>query len=175
VYDAKVIFSVVFVFKHKRPMEKQGDETIKFKLLRDGAILPTRADPGAAGLDLYVWMPDEFSIMGIVLLPKHRKIFKTGLSVCIPTGYYGRIAPRSGLAFKNGVDVMAGVIDSSYRGEIGVILVNHGDKPVVFYKSTRIAQLVIEKIHMGCAEFVSEFGDQEKTERGSGGFGSTGQ
>jgi dUTP pyrophosphatase len=95
----------------------------------------------------------------------------------IPEGYYGRIAPRSGLALKQGIDVLGGVIDASYRGEIGVILVNttaKGDELQITHikKGDKIAQLIIEKCHQVEWEEVKELAE---TDRGAGGFGSTGQ
>jgi len=98
---------------------------------------------------------------------------KTGLSVEIPEGYYGRIAPRSGLAHKNGIDVLAGVVDSSYRGEIRVILYNTDKEETLQVRSgDRIAQMIVERHYN--FEFV-EVEDLSVTERGEGGFGSTGK
>ena len=90
---------------------------IQLKKLSENAIVPTRGSSGAAGYDLY-------STEDYILKPGERKLFKTNISVKIPDGYYGRLAPRSGLAFKHGIDVLAGVIDSDYLGDIGVILLN---------------------------------------------------
>ncbi len=90
---------------------------IQIKLLTSDAIVPTRGSDFAAGYDLYTSDRHE-------LKPGERYLYKTGIATAMPNGYYGRIAPRSGLAYKKGIDVMAGVIDSDYRGEIGVLLVN---------------------------------------------------
>jgi len=90
---------------------------IRVKLLREGARLPVRATKGSAGADLCC-------IEGFVLTPGQRFGVPTGLSVEIPDGYYGRVAPRSGLAARHGIDVLAGVIDSDYRGELIILLVN---------------------------------------------------
>jgi dUTP pyrophosphatase len=138
---------------------------VKVKLLDPKAKKPIRAKMNDAGLDLC-------SIENIALLPKTRKLIKTGISLEIPEGYYGRIAPRSGLAVKNGIDVFAGVVDSSYRGEICVVLYN-SDKDIPFFISEgdRIAQIIIEKYYNFPFEVVS---DLSESERGSGGFGSTG-
>ena len=138
---------------------------IKIKKLNDAAKIPVRANETDAGADLC-------SIESIVVPPLSRALIKTGISIEIPKNYYGRIAPRSGLAFKNGIDILAGVIDSSYRGEIGVILFNT-DKDSVFVvnQGDRIAQLIIE------AHYNMSFSENDNltdTERGVGGFGSTG-
>ena len=88
---------------------------LQIKKLNDLAVTPTKGSPQSAGYDLY-------SIEKYTLKPLERKLFKTGLAMSIPSGMYGRIAPRSGMAFKQGIDVMAGVIDEDYRNEVGVVL-----------------------------------------------------
>jgi dUTP pyrophosphatase len=103
------------------------------------AEMPTAGSSGAAGLDLY-------SAQTACINPGQRQLISTGVKVAIPVGHYGRVAPRSGLALKHGIDTMAGVIDSDYRGEVGVLLINLGDAPFNIYYGDRIAQLVIEKI-----------------------------
>ena len=139
-------------------------ERLEFMRLDAAAKLPTRGSPLAAGLDLY-------SIETVRLQPHGRALVRTGLSVAIPHGFYGRVAPRSGLAVKHGLDVLAGVIDSDYRGEIMCALINHGDEALEIEAATRVAQLIIEAI--ATPEPVwSE--DLSETERGRGGFGSTG-
>lgn len=136
---------------------------VKINKLNSSAIVPTRGSIKAAGYDLY-------AIQSYVLKPGERKLFKTGLSMEIPAGLYGRIAPRSGLAFKNGIDVLAGVIDEDYRGEIGVILINLGseDKPIT--ANDKIAQIIFENYTE--VDF-SEADKLEATSRGAGGYGST--
>ncbi len=138
---------------------------IKIKLLSENAKVPFRANETDAGADL---RSSEIA----TIAPLERKAVGTGISVEIPEGYYGRIAPRSGLAYKNGIDVLAGVLDSSYRGEIKVILFNT-DKENNFEinKGDRIAQLIIED-HFNFDFEVVE--DLSETKRGLGGFGSTG-
>jgi dUTP pyrophosphatase len=131
--------------------------------LESKAIIPTRGSTGAAGYDLYT---TEFGI----LKPGERKLFKTGLSMSIPSGMYGRIAPRSGLAYKKGIDVMAGVIDEDYRGEIGVILINLGQEDVNVVIGDKIAQIIFEFYNP--VDFV-ETNNLDNTQRGEGGFGST--
>lgn len=140
-------------------------ETLKIKLLTDKSKIPTRANSTDAGLDLY-------SIEKLALIPNTRRLIRTGISLEIPEGYYGRVAPRSGLAVKSGIDVFAGVVDSSYRGELCVVLFN-SDKsnPFLINEGDRIAQLIIEKHYNFPIEEVSQLNE---TERGSGGFGSSG-
>ena len=127
--------------------------------------MPTQGTAFAAGYDLYA-AEDSIIVCG------SRKLVKTNISMEITPGYYGRIAPRSGLAYKNGIDVLAGVIDSDYRGDIGVILYNT-DKSIDFIakKGDRIAQIIFE------ACYPTNFIESQKldnTSREAGGFGSTG-
>lgn len=137
---------------------------LSFKRLDSRATLPTRGSPEAAGLDM-------FSIEDVVVEPKQRSLVRTGLAVAIPEGYYGRIAPRSGLATQKGLDVLAGVIDSDYRGEVRCLLYNTGDEAIHLPAQSKICQLIIEKIITPSAVWSDEISD---TDRGSGGFGSTG-
>lgn len=137
---------------------------LRFKKLDPDAILPERGSVHAAGLDLH-------SIEPLRLLPKQRALVRTGLAVAIPEGHYGRIAPRSGLATKQGIDVLAGVIDSDYRGEIQCLLYNTGEETVELPAQTKICQLIIEKIITPNPEWTNDLDD---TVRGWGGFGSTG-
>jgi len=142
---------------------------IKIKKLDESAQTPQQSKQWDAGYDLY-------SIESGHLLPKQRALIRTGISIAIPPGYYGRIAPRSGLAVKSGIDVLAGVIDSTYRGEVKVALINlcDGDAECVYsYKvGDRIAQLIIEKCHDVEWQVTDSL---EQTNRSAGGFGSTGQ
>ena len=137
---------------------------LEFKRVDERATLPSRGSELSAGLDLY-------SIEDITIGPKQRTLAKTGLAVAIPPGHYGRIAPRSGLAMKQGLDVLSGVIDSDYRGEIGCLLYNTGDEPIHLPAQTKMCQLIIEKIELPTAVWSD---DLNETVRGSGGFGSTG-
>ena len=139
-------------------------ESLQFKKLDARAVLPTRGSAAAAGLDLY-------SIEALCLEPGKRGIARTGLAVAVPEGYYGRVAPRSGLATKQGLDVLAGVIDADYRGEIGCLLHNTGSETIQLPAQSKICQLIIEKIITPIAVWTDDLSD---TERGSGGFGSTG-
>jgi dUTP pyrophosphatase len=137
---------------------------IKIKKIDEKANVPHRANESDAGADL-------FSIEDCIVNSLERKIISTGISVEIPVGYYGRIAPRSGLAAKNGIDVFAGVVDSSYRGEIKVILFNSDNKPFEIKSGDRVAQLIIED-HFNFEFEITQ--DLCESNRGSGGFGSTG-
>jgi dUTP pyrophosphatase len=141
-------------------------ERLEFMRLHAAAKLPTRGSPLAAGLDLYAIESATLTARG------GRAAIRTGLSVAIPQGFYGRVAPRSGLAVKHGLDVLAGVIDSDYRGEIICALINHGEEALAIEAGMRVAQLVIEAIAMPVPVW-SE--DLSETERGGSGFGSTGQ
>ncbi|HZH30400.1 MAG TPA: dUTP diphosphatase [Pyrinomonadaceae bacterium] len=137
---------------------------LKFLKLHPAAQLPSRGSAGAAGLDL-------FSVEAVRLGAGARAMVRTGLSVAIPRGFYGRIASRSGLAVRHGLDVLAGVIDSDYRGEIVCALVNHGREALTLEAGQRIAQLIVEAIITPDAVWADAL---DETARGEGGFGSTG-
>lgn len=141
------------------------NSTIQFKKLQEQAILPTRGSSYAAGLDLYASSDVIVPARGYIGVP-------TGLATAIPEGFYGRIAPRSGLAAKFGIDTLAGVIDSDYRGELICVLANHSDIDFEVNVGDRIAQFVIEAIITPQPELVD---DLEETSRGDSGFGSTGK
>ena len=128
------------------------------------AVAPMRATSGSAGYDLS-------SAVDVVIPPNGRLAVSTGIAIGLPEGTYGRVAPRSGLAFKYGIDDFAGVIDADYRGEVKCILYNSGDQPFVIKSGDRIAQLVLEVIKIPTVAVVLEIDD---TARGAGGFGSTG-
>ena len=137
----------------------------KIVLLNSDSRYPTKSHVTDAGYDL-------FSTEDVSLQPLQRKVVKTGIKLSIPSGFYGRIAPRSGLAVKNGIDILAGVIDSGYNGEIGVVLINTDKfESVSLPKSSRIAQLIFEKCEDVNFETVSSL---DVSERDAGGFGSTG-
>lgn len=137
---------------------------LQIKRLSENAVIPTRGSPLSAGYDLY-------SAEKTTILAGGRGIVKTDLSIACPLGTYARIAPRSGLAVKKFIDTGAGVVDADYRGPVGVVLFNFGQEDFVIEKGDRIAQLILEKISMSDAVEVQELSD---TERGAGGFGSTG-
>jgi len=138
---------------------------INVKKLSENATIPTQGTSFAAGYDLYA-AEDAVVVCGT------RKLIKTNISMEITPGYYGRIAPRSGLAYKNGIDVLAGVIDSDYRGDIGVILYNT-DKNIDFTvkKGDRIAQIIFEACYTATLNNVDNL---DNTLRQAVGFGSTG-
>ena len=137
---------------------------LRFKQLDPRTVLPKRGSALAAGLDI-------FSIEDFEIGPKQRVMARTGLAVAIPAGFYGRIAPRSGLAAKMGLDVLSGVIDSDYRGEILCLLYNTGDETITLSAGSKICQLIIEQIITPDAAWAEEL---DETARGAGGFGSTG-
>ena len=137
---------------------------LQVMLLKEGASAPVRSSPGAAGYDL-------FCCSEVKIEPRGRAVAPTGIALAIPEGFYGRVAPRSGLAVKSGIDTGAGVIDCDYRGEVGVVLFNHSDTEVVLPAGTRVAQLILERIATPPVRVVSNL---TSTIRGSGGFGSTG-
>lgn len=131
--------------------------------------LPKYETKDSAGLDLKAVCDEP-----IILKPLDRKIIKTGLHIALPEGYEAQIRPRSGLAAKHGISVLnsPGTIDADYRGEIGVILVNLSNEDFTITDGMRVAQMVIAKFEQ--AEFI-EVKELSKTERGEGGFGSTGK
>jgi deoxyuridine 5'-triphosphate nucleotidohydrolase len=141
-----------------------SDQVLKFKKLDSRAVLPTRGSALSAGLDL-------FSIDDLQIEPRARVLAHTGLSVAIPDGFYGRVAPRSGLASKHGLDVLSGVIDADYRGEIICLLYNTGNETIVLPAGSKMCQLITEQIIMPTPQWEEEL---EETARGAGGFGSTG-
>lgn len=132
----------------------------------EGLALPAYATPGAAGMDV-------LSAEDVTLAPGARHAVATGLSVAIPDGYEIQVRPRSGLALKHGISVpnTPGTIDSDYRGELKVILINHGAEPFAIARGDRIAQLVLAPVVLAAWREVAEL---DETGRGAGGFGSTG-
>ena len=136
---------------------------IQFKRLQSNAIVPERKSEGAAGFDLH-------STSDLKLRAGEYEVIGTGIACAIPRGTVGLIRPRSGLAVKHGIDVLAGVIDSDYRGELKVVLVNHGGLNVSIEEGDRVAQLVVvpyiaDSVHTDILP---------DTARGDSGFGSTG-
>jgi dUTP pyrophosphatase len=141
-------------------------ETLVTKLDND-AVIPTYAKPGDAGADLY-------SISDLVLSPGERALVRTGIAIALPNGYVGLVHPRSGLGLKNGISVVntPGTIDAGYRGEIGVVLINHDlHESFQVKKGDRIAQLVIQKVENAQFKMVDQL---PESERSTGGYGSTG-
>lgn len=138
---------------------------IYVKLLSDSARLPERSSAAAAGMDLY-------SSADVTIEKGKRACIPTDISVAIDMGYYGRIAPRSGLASKHGIDVLAGVVDADYRGPVGVLLINLGESDYQVKKGDRIAQMIITPY---LAPEIIRSVELPETDRGSGGWGSTGK
>jgi dUTP pyrophosphatase len=137
----------------------------KVKRLHPDAQLPKYGRPGDAGLDLH-------AAEDVTLVPHEQRIVKTGIALAIPPGAVGLVWDRSGMAAKNGVKTMAGVIDHTYRGELGVVLVNVTNRPYDVKKGDRVAQLLVQPIHTAD---VQEVDDLDETNRGDGGFGSSGR
>jgi len=141
------------------------NQVVKFKKLHPDAVIPEKATSGSAGFDLC-------TVEDFVIPSMSRVKVRTGLAIEIPSGYEGQVRPRSGLAARQGITVLnsPGTVDSDYRGEVQVILINFG--PEASFKSgDRIAQMVIGSVPSLSFEEVSDISD---TERGEGGFGSTG-
>jgi len=141
---------------------------VRFTRLRPQAVEPRYMTEHAAGMDLHAAISEEVS-----LDPGCRALIPTGLAMEIPAGYEGQVRPRSGLALKQGVTLVnaPGTIDADYRGEIGVIVINHGQEKVVIEPGDRIAQLIIAPVVRGR---LVEIGELASSERGAGGFGHTG-
>ncbi len=156
------------MFRHCTIM---GNTRISIKRLRHGSDngLPCYMTPHAAGMDLFAELDEE-----LVLTPGMRALVPTGIAIALPDGYEAQIRPRSGLALKHGVTLVnsPGTIDPDYRGEIGVIVINHGSEPFVIRNGERIAQMVIASFARLPLEEVEEL---DRTERGEGGFGHTGR
>jgi dUTP pyrophosphatase len=138
---------------------------------RAGLPLPIYQTAGSAGMDLVAAVPEDAPM---VLSPGSRALIPTGLSIAVPEGFEAQIRPRSGLALKDGITCLntPGTIDSDYRGEIGILLINHGGESFTVTRGMRIAQMVIAPVTR--AE-LSEVESLPETARGAGGFGSTGR
>lgn len=140
---------------------------LEISLLKDSAILPTRATPDAAGLDLY-------AAETATLDPGRRCLIGTGIAIALAPWHVGLVCPRSGMALREGVTVhnAPGIVDPDYRGEVGVILINQGDEPYRVQAGARIAQLVIVPF---ASPRIVEVDALPATQRGAGGFGSSGR
>lgn len=128
---------------------------LKVKRLSSNAKLPVRASSGAAGYDL-------FAAEDCCIDPHTRRVVKTDLSIAVPVSHYGRVAPRSGLSFKYGIDIAAGVIDSDYRGPVGIVMVNNGKTTFDIKTGDRVAQLLLECISTLHVQEVDELDDTER-------------
>ena len=151
-------------------MGKRIPIAVKKLPITNGLPLPSYETAGSAGMDLLAAL-DEGEDM--VLGPGERALVPTGLKMAIPEGYEVQVRPRSGLAVKHGITALnaPGTIDSDYRGEVKVILINHGAEPFTIGRGDRIAQMVVAEVIQGVWE---ECEDLPETARGAGGFGSTG-
>ena len=134
-------------------------------LVGAGGSLPEYASAGAAGADLR-------ASEAVEIAPGGRAAVPTGVRLQIPPGHVGLVWPRSGLAVRHGIDTLAGVIDSDYRGEVRVVLVNHGDESFRIAPGDRVAQLLVQRVERAAFTAAAEIDD---TDRGGGGFGSTGR
>lgn len=137
----------------------------------EGLPLPAYETAGSAGMDLRAALAEDATL---ILTPGARALVPTGLKIALEPGYEAQVRPRSGLALKHGVTCLnsPGTIDSDYRGEVGVILINHGQEPFVIKRGERIAQMVIAR---HAQADVVETASLDETARGAGGFGSTGR
>jgi dUTP pyrophosphatase len=147
-----------------------SDISISIRRLPHGAdlALPAYATALSAGMDLLAAVAEP-----VTLAPGQRKLIPTGIAIALSAGFEAQIRPRSGLALKNGISLVnsPGTIDADYRGEIGVIVINHGDQPFTVERGTRIAQMVIARHERAVW---TEVDNLDETARGAGGFGSTG-
>ncbi len=135
----------------------------------EGLELPFYATEQAAGADLRAAVDED-----VILQPGEHKLIKTGFAMALAEGFEAQIRPRSGLAYKHGITVLnsPGTIDADYRGEVGVILINHGKEPFVITRGERIAQMIVAPFVQAAFSEVTELSD---TARGEGGFGSSGR
>jgi dUTP pyrophosphatase len=143
---------------------------VRIKRLRPGnTVFPSYMTPHAAGMDLCADLERD-----LTLQPGDRALVKTGIAIALPHGYEAQIRPRSGLALKHGITLVnsPGTIDADYRGEIGVIVINHGREPFAVRNGDRIAQMVFAPI---ARAVLQELADLDETMRGNGGFGHTGK
>ncbi|NXG72350.1 DUT protein, partial [Baryphthengus martii] len=151
--------------RQKGSVPEEPFARLRFTKLSENASAPSKGSARAAGYDLY-------SAYDCVIPPMEKAVVKTDIQIALPSGCYGRVAPRSGLAAKHFIDVGAGVIDEDYRGNVGVVLFNFGKETFEVKKGDRIAQLICERI---CYPELEEVQALDDTERGEGGFGSTGK
>lgn len=145
--------------------------TLRVFKMRAGAVIPRYKTSGAAGLDLAACLD-----IPLVIEPGKSMRVPTGLQIALPAGHEGQVRPRSGLAARHGVSVLnaPGTIDEDYRGEVQVLLINHGNEPFTIESGDRIAQLIVAPVSQVEIEAVNDEAALGGTERGDGGFGSTG-
>ena len=149
----------------QKQQEPERVRLVKIRMLQDDAKIPTRATWGSAGYDLYALADHN-------LPPKTQVKIETGVAMEIPEHMVGIIHSRSGLAFKHQVTAVTGVIDSDYRGDLSILLVNHGQQPIQVKAGDRVAQLLLLKVHCPTLEVVDKLSDTSRQTRG---FGSTGK
>ena len=144
---------------------------VKIQKLRPGAVTPRRGSADAAGYDLYACPADG---QCVTIAPHVTAMIGTGLALAIPAGYFGGVFARSGLGIKKGIALSngVGVIDSDYRGEVGMGLINLSDEPYTIQPGDRVAQMMISPVILPALRFVDEL---DETARGAGGLGSTGR
>ena len=142
---------------------------VKVQKITEGARLPVYGSSQAAGADLCACLGNDT----LVIDPHKWAMVPTGIAIALPVGFEAQVRPRSGLAAKKGITVLnsPGTVDSDYRGEVRVILINHSDEPFVIKDGDRIAQMVVARHESACFEVVESL---DETDRGAGGFGSTG-
>ncbi|QLG73792.1 hypothetical protein HG535_0F03030 [Zygotorulaspora mrakii] len=150
----------------QKPKTQKLANSLKVQLRSPDATAPTKGSKTAAGYDIYASKAEIIPAQG-------QGLVSTDVSFTVPVGTYGRIAPRSGLAVKHGIQTGAGVVDRDYTGEVKVILFNHSQKAFEIKKGDRIAQLILERIVDDAEVVIVE--SLEDTDRGAGGFGSTGK
>ena len=143
--------------------------SVKIKRFADDLPLPAYHSDLAAGVDLYAAVETE-----VVLQPGERRLIPTGIAIALPQGYEAQVRPRSGLALKHGISMVntPGTVDADFRGELSVILINHGHEPFTIRRGERVAQMIINKVARAQFEVIDEL---SVTVRGSNGFGSTGK
>jgi len=139
-----------------------------------GMPFPEYATPHAAGMDLRAALPE---LETWLLQPGERRLVPTGITIAVPVGFEAQVRPRSGLALRHGVTVLnaPGTIDADYRGEVAVLLINHGAEPFEIHRGDRIAQLLVAPVAIWEWEPESQLAALGETERGEGGYGSTGR
>lgn len=147
------------------------DEVLKIKRETATAILPTRGSDGAVGYDCYADLEEYTKGRGMVITAGRRGVISLGFSMQPPSGCYGRIAPRSGLALRHGIDTLAGVIDADYTGIVTVIILNTSETDFRIKDGDRVCQLILEQAKIVP---IVEVKDLNATQRGQNGFGSTG-
>lgn len=151
-----------------------AEKPLLVHLCRVGAIAPQRGSDQAAGYDLFACVDCIEDCNRIEIPPMERVSIPVGIKIAVPLGTYGRIAPRSGMALRNGIDVLAGVVDPDYRGEIHVLLYNSGKESYIVEHGDRIAQLILERCLSTEVWGVGSEEELPSSRRGNAGWGSTG-